>query len=60
VNRRTGVKSGCVQWCAGELSTSALLSSYDASGVADTGCADQAAEDDESAGDPDAQPESIE
>jgi hypothetical protein len=51
--RRRGVKSDCVQWCSGELSARAVLSSHDASRVADTGCADQAAYDDESAGDPD-------
>jgi hypothetical protein len=37
-----------------------LLGLHDAPRVADTGSADQAAHDDESAGDPDAQPEGIE
>ena len=57
--RCRGVKSSCVQWCAGELTARAVLGSHDAPRVADTGRADQAAHDHESAGDPDAQPESI-
>jgi hypothetical protein len=54
------VKSGCVRWCSGKLSAGALLGSDDASGVADLRGADEAAQDDQSAAYPDAQPEGIE
>jgi hypothetical protein len=54
------VNSGRVERRAGELSTGAAFGVDDASGVADSGCADQAADDDESAGDADAEPEGVE
>jgi hypothetical protein len=54
-----GVNSSRVERSAGELSPSASLRPDDASRVADTGCADQAADDDESAGHAHAQPESV-
>jgi hypothetical protein len=54
-----GVNSGGVERRAGDLSAGASFSLYDALRVADTGCAYQAADDDESAGHANAQPEGV-
>jgi hypothetical protein len=51
---------GRVEWGAGELPARTALGLDDASGVADTGRADQAADDDESAGHADSQLEGVE
>jgi len=54
------VNSSGVEWRSGELSAGAAFSLDDASRVTDTGCAYQAADDDESAGHTDAEPEGVE
>jgi hypothetical protein len=58
--RLYGVNSGRVERRAGELSAGAALGADDASRVADAGCADQAADDGESAGHSDPDPEGVE
>jgi len=57
--RLGGVKSNCVEWCSGELAAGAMLGLDHAPRVADSGGANQAADDHKSAGDLDSQPEGI-
>jgi hypothetical protein len=53
------VNSSGVERRAGDLSAGASLRADDASRIANPGCAYQAADDDESAGHTDAQPEGV-